>query len=69
MFKEPYEVLDVSGCPGPRLSRLTRISHPLLKNYAINCAEPFISVSKTDLEVRISGNYIMYLHAISSSSH
>ncbi|GLV38942.1 hypothetical protein CBL_05940 [Carabus blaptoides fortunei] len=48
--EEPYEVLDVSGRPGPRLSRLTRISQPLLKNYVINCADPFISVSKTDLE-------------------
>lgn len=69
MFKEPYEVLDVSGCPGPRLSRLTRKSHPLLKNYAINCAEPFISVSKTDLEVRIVVITHMYMHPISSDSH
>lgn len=50
-FKEHFEALDVSGKPGPRISRLTRLKNPLLKGFQIHPAAPFVSISKEDIEV------------------
>ncbi|GJQ70625.1 hypothetical protein Trydic_g23016 [Trypoxylus dichotomus] len=48
--EDPFEVLDVSGVPGPKTSRLMRLERPLLKGFVIHAAPPFISISKPDLE-------------------
>lgn len=54
LIKEPYEVLDSTGQPGPQTSRLTRKSSPLFKDFRFLCAPPLKSVSKSDLEVLYS---------------
>ncbi|KRT80531.1 hypothetical protein AMK59_6735 [Oryctes borbonicus] len=48
--EEPYEALDVSGVPGPKMSRLMRSERPLLKGFLIHVAPPFVSISEPDLE-------------------
>ncbi|XP_018575179.1 uncharacterized protein LOC108913978 isoform X2 [Anoplophora glabripennis] len=48
--EEPFEVLDISGFPGPRTSRLTRKQNPLFKGYKFFCAEPFLSTTKDEIE-------------------
>ncbi|KAJ8952418.1 hypothetical protein NQ318_014510, partial [Aromia moschata] len=51
--EEPYEVLDMSGFPGPKTARLTREKDPLFKGYKFYCADPFLSISKAQVEMII----------------
>ncbi|KAH1024147.1 hypothetical protein HUJ05_003687 [Dendroctonus ponderosae] len=53
----PYEALDISGVPGPRMSRLSNKSEPLFKNFRFFCASPLESISKDDLQsiLRLAG--------------
>uniref|UniRef100_A0AAR5P8X3 RING-type E3 ubiquitin transferase BRCA1 n=1 Tax=Dendroctonus ponderosae TaxID=77166 RepID=A0AAR5P8X3_DENPD len=53
----PYEALDISGVPGPRMSRLSNKSKPLFKNFRFFCASPLESISKDDLQsiLRLAG--------------
>ncbi|RZC38514.1 BRCT domain containing protein [Asbolus verrucosus] len=48
--EEPYEVLDISGAPGPKLARLNRRTNPLLKDFKVHVLPPFQSATKSDLE-------------------
>ncbi|XP_044268828.1 uncharacterized protein LOC123014008 [Tribolium madens] len=48
--EEPFEVLDVSGIPGPRQARLTRQTNPLFKGYKIHAAAPFMSTTQKEVE-------------------
>ncbi|KAF7285015.1 hypothetical protein GWI33_012330 [Rhynchophorus ferrugineus] len=48
--EEPYEVLDISGVPGPQMSRLTKIKNPLFQEYIFFCAPTFSTISINDIE-------------------
>ncbi|KAF7283809.1 hypothetical protein GWI33_022849 [Rhynchophorus ferrugineus] len=48
--EEPYEVLDISGVPGPRMSRLTKIKNPLFQEYIFFCAPTFSTISINDIK-------------------
>ncbi|XP_076250350.1 uncharacterized protein LOC143190123 isoform X1 [Rhynchophorus ferrugineus] len=48
--EEPYEVLDISGVPGPRMSRLTKIKNPLFQEYIFFCAPTFSVISINDIK-------------------
>ncbi|XP_060517662.1 breast cancer type 1 susceptibility protein-like [Cylas formicarius] len=48
--EEPYEALDLSGVPGPKISRTTRLINPLFKGFRFCCAPPFSIVSRTEIE-------------------
>lgn len=51
VLKESYEVLDMSGIPGPRLSRLRRRDSPIFKDFIFYIADPVATASRADLEV------------------
>lgn len=48
--EEPYEVLDISGVPGPRISRLST-DRDILKDFQIYVTPPFESIKKAEVEV------------------
>ncbi|XP_063914248.1 uncharacterized protein LOC135130759 [Zophobas morio] len=59
--EEPFEVLDVSGAPGPQRSRLNRSTKPLFKGYKIHAAAPFASTTQQEVEsvVRLLGGKVV----------
>ncbi|XP_066250857.1 breast cancer type 1 susceptibility protein homolog isoform X2 [Euwallacea similis] len=59
--EEPYEALDTTGEPGPRMSRLIGKSQPLFVGYRFYLAPPLRGVSRQDLEyaIRLAGGEII----------
>ncbi|XP_018335069.1 breast cancer type 1 susceptibility protein homolog [Agrilus planipennis] len=47
--EDPFEVKDVSGLPGPRLSRLA-LKRDLLKGFKVYAAKPFVSTTAEEVE-------------------
>ncbi|KAL3283103.1 hypothetical protein HHI36_006262 [Cryptolaemus montrouzieri] len=51
--EEQYEVLDASGIPSPRISRLSREKNPLFQGFKFFIAKPFTQTSVQEIEVAI----------------
>ncbi|KAK9888617.1 hypothetical protein WA026_000846 [Henosepilachna vigintioctopunctata] len=47
--EELYEVLDISGVPSPRISRLSRLTNPLFKGFKFYVVGPFAKISFQEL--------------------
>ncbi|XP_044752520.1 uncharacterized protein LOC123312253 isoform X2 [Coccinella septempunctata] len=61
--EEPFEVLDITGIPSPRISRLTRVVNPLLKGFKFYIPRSFAQTSAEDVK-----NIIQLLQGVVVSS-
>ncbi|XP_045470294.1 uncharacterized protein LOC123677674 isoform X2 [Harmonia axyridis] len=61
--EEPFEVFDITGIPSPRISRLTRLTNPLLKGFKFFIPRSFSQTSAEDVK-----NIIQLLQGVIVSS-